>query len=304
MKEDVFHLSLTLWQPFATLVAIGAKTIETRSWAFPGPVPCELAIVAGGALMAEQEALCLQEPIRSLLLAAGYPHPTALPLGEVVCLVRLVRCQPVHSLKVSRQEKALGNFIPSHWGWVLDNLRPAPQLLPARGPEPLYQEEDMANLNKVMLIGRLTREPEVITFQSGGKKVSFGFAVSNRKKNHDTGNYEDDPMFIDVDAFNSQHRNLADLVAQHMHKGELHYIEGHLKMEQWQDKNGGGQRSKLKLILDQVQFLPNKDRDQNTPQPSNGNRRQRQPATTTYDDAPRQDYRQSPPQDDDMDIPF
>ena len=58
----------------------------------------------------------------------------------------------------------------------------------------------MANLNKVMLIGRLTRDPEVRTFASGGKVAKFGFAVNNRRKNATTGQWEDEPVFIDVDA--------------------------------------------------------------------------------------------------------
>lgn len=116
----------------------------------------------------------------------------------------------------------------------------------------------MANLNKVMLIGRLTREPEVRMFNNGGKVASFGFAVNNRKKNQQTGQWEDEPVFIDCDAFNAIGRETgktADLVEQYLHKGNQAYIEGHLKLDQWEDKNGGGKRSKLKVIVDNVQFL-------------------------------------------------
>ena len=60
----------------------------------------------------------------------------------------------------------------------------------------------MANLNKVMLIGRLTREPEARSFSNGGKVVKFGFAVNNRKKNMSTGQWEDEPVFVDCEAFN------------------------------------------------------------------------------------------------------
>lgn len=115
----------------------------------------------------------------------------------------------------------------------------------------------MANLNKVMLIGRLTRDPEVRTFSNGGKVANIGFAVNNRKKNQQTGQWEDDPVFLDIEAFNRQAgaRQLADLVEQHFKKGAQFYIEGHLRLDQWQDKNDGSKRSKLKIVLDDFQFL-------------------------------------------------
>jgi single-strand DNA-binding protein len=113
----------------------------------------------------------------------------------------------------------------------------------------------MANLNKVMLIGRLTRDPEVRTFSNGGKVAMFGFAVNNRKKNQQTGQWEDDPVFLDVEAFNRETgRKLADLVEQYLHKGNQTYLEGHLKLDQWTDKEGQ-KRQKIKIVLEDMQFL-------------------------------------------------
>jgi single-strand DNA-binding protein len=113
----------------------------------------------------------------------------------------------------------------------------------------------VANLNKVMLIGRLTRDPEVRTFSNGGKVAKFGFAVNNRKKNQQTGQWEDDPVFVDVDAFNRETgRKLADLVEQYLHKGHQAYIEGRLKLDQWTDKEGQ-KRSRLTVVLEDLQFL-------------------------------------------------
>jgi single-strand DNA-binding protein len=112
----------------------------------------------------------------------------------------------------------------------------------------------MANLNKVMLIGRLTRDPEVRTFPSGGKVAKIGFAVNNRRKNSSTGQWEDEPVFIDIDAFNWEKRKLADLVEQYLRKGHQAYIEGSLVFDQWTDKEGL-KRSKLKVIMDNLQFL-------------------------------------------------
>src|SRR5216684_8902885 len=89
----------------------------------------------------------------------------------------------------------------------------------------------MANLNKVMLIGRLTRDPEIRTFATGGKVAAFGFAVNNRRKNTSTGQWEEEPVFLDIEAFNGREggRQLADLVEQYLHKGHQAYVEGHLK---------------------------------------------------------------------------
>ena len=118
----------------------------------------------------------------------------------------------------------------------------------------------MANLNKVMLIGRLTRDPEIRTFSNGGKVATFGFAVNNFKKDPNTGQRIDEPCFLDLKAFNRGEsggagRKLADLVEQYLKKGHQAYFEGHLVMETWEDKNGGGKRSKLVVVVDDVQFL-------------------------------------------------
>lgn len=113
----------------------------------------------------------------------------------------------------------------------------------------------MANLNKVMLIGRLTRDPEVRVFANGGKVANFGFAVNNKRKNQQTGQWEDEPVFIDIKAFNREKgRQLADLVEQYMRKGQQFFIEGHLTFEQWTSQEGQKQ-SKLKVIMDDFQFF-------------------------------------------------
>jgi len=114
----------------------------------------------------------------------------------------------------------------------------------------------MANLNKVMLIGRLTRDPETRTFANGGKVANIGFAVNNRKKNQTTGEWEDEPVFIDIKAANRENgRKLADLVEQYLRKGNQVYIEGHLVLDQWVDKNDGQKRSKLRVNMTDLQFL-------------------------------------------------
>jgi single-strand DNA-binding protein len=114
----------------------------------------------------------------------------------------------------------------------------------------------MANFNKVVLIGRLTRDPESRTFSNGGKVTKIGFAVTNRKKNSQTGNWEDEPMFIDCEAFNrGEFGKTADLIADRCRKGTQILIEGRLHLDTWDDKNGGGKRSKHKIVIDTVQLL-------------------------------------------------
>jgi single-strand DNA-binding protein len=113
----------------------------------------------------------------------------------------------------------------------------------------------MANLNKVMLIGRLTRDPEVRTFANGGKVAKFGFACNNKKKNMSTGQWEDEPVFIEMDVFNKgEQGKQADLVEQHLRKGQQVFIEGHLRFEQWTSPEGQ-KRSKLLVRVDNFQFL-------------------------------------------------
>ena len=102
----------------------------------------------------------------------------------------------------------------------------------------------MANLNKVILIGRLTRDPESRTFTNGGKVTKIGFAVTNRRKNGQTGQWEDEPMFIDCEVFNrGETGKLADLVADRCRKGSQIMIEGKLHLDQWDDKATGAKRS-------------------------------------------------------------
>jgi single-strand DNA-binding protein len=118
----------------------------------------------------------------------------------------------------------------------------------------------MANLNKVMLIGRLTREPETRMFSNGGKVARFGFAVNNRKKNTQTGQWEDEPVFLECEVFNrGETGTLADRIEQTVHKGQQIFIEGHLKLDQWNDKTTGDKRSMVKVVIDNFQYLERRE---------------------------------------------
>ncbi len=118
----------------------------------------------------------------------------------------------------------------------------------------------MANLNKVMLIGRLTRDPEIKTFGNGGKVANIGFAVNNRRKNKQSGEWEDAPVWVDLKVFNRDTgRKMADLVESSLKKGQQVYVEGHLVLEEWTGKEDGKKASKMVVYVDDFQFLEKRE---------------------------------------------
>jgi single-strand DNA-binding protein len=108
----------------------------------------------------------------------------------------------------------------------------------------------MAFLNKVLLIGNLTREPELRVTPKGAAVCQFGIAV-NRQFKDESGATRDEATFVDIEAWGKQ----GELVSKYLSKGSLAMIEGRLKFEQWDDKTTGHKRSKLKVVLENVQFL-------------------------------------------------
>ena len=108
----------------------------------------------------------------------------------------------------------------------------------------------MANLNKVMLIGNLTRDPELRYTPKGTAVAELGMAV-NRVRTNDEGERQEETTFIDVTLWARQ----AELAQQYLAKGRPVYIEGRLQMDTWEDKNTGQKRSKLKVVGENMQFL-------------------------------------------------
>jgi single-strand DNA-binding protein len=108
----------------------------------------------------------------------------------------------------------------------------------------------MANFNKVILMGNLTRDPEVRYTPKGTAIAKLGLAV-NRKYSVDGGETREETTFIDIDAFGKQ----AELISQYLRKGNPIFVEGRLKLDQWEDKNTGSKASKLKVILEAFQFI-------------------------------------------------
>jgi single-strand DNA-binding protein len=108
----------------------------------------------------------------------------------------------------------------------------------------------MAYLNKVFLIGNLTRDPELRVTPKGTAICQFGIAV-NRQFKDESGATRDETTFVDIEAWGKQ----GELVSKYLSKGSPAMVEGRLKLDQWEDKTSGQKRSKLKVVLDNVQFL-------------------------------------------------
>jgi hypothetical protein len=132
--------AITIQQPWATLIAIGAKRIETRSWAtaYRG----SLAIHAG--LNTENIEFFFEKPFRSVLEAAGVRGISDLPLGAVVCTVRLVNCIETTLIEryvqpFSEQERAFGNYEPQRFGWLLEGVQRCQEPVKARGRQGLWE---------------------------------------------------------------------------------------------------------------------------------------------------------------------
>lgn len=108
----------------------------------------------------------------------------------------------------------------------------------------------MASFNKVMLMGNLTRDVE-IRHTSGNTAIGkFGIAV-NRKFKTQSGEQREEVTFVDCEAWG----RTAEVIAQYLSRGSPIFIEGRLKLDQWEDKNGGGKRSKHLIVVENFQFI-------------------------------------------------
>ena len=108
----------------------------------------------------------------------------------------------------------------------------------------------MASYNKVILVGNLTRDPELRYTPKGMAIAKIGLAV-NRNWTNEAGEKKEEVTFVDVDIFG----RTAENVAQYMKKGRPILIEGRLRLDQWDDKQTGQKRSKLGVVAETVQFL-------------------------------------------------
>lgn len=110
------------------------------------------------------------------------------------------------------------------------------------------------NVNKIMFAGRITRDPALKYLPSNTAVVEFGM-VSNRKFRTQSGEDKEEATFIDVAAFGKT----GEAINQYCRKGSTLFIDGRLKFDTWEDKQGGGKRSKLTVVVDTFQFVGGRD---------------------------------------------
>ena len=108
----------------------------------------------------------------------------------------------------------------------------------------------MPNLNKVMLMGNLTRDPEIKYTPKGTAIANFGIAI-NRVFTPEGGEKREEVTFIDLEAFG----RTAEVIGEYFKKGRPIFIEGRLKLDQWDDKTTGKKMSKLRVVVDSFEVL-------------------------------------------------
>lgn len=106
------------------------------------------------------------------------------------------------------------------------------------------------SINRVNITGNLTREPELRATAGGTQMLAFGVAVNDRRRNQQTGEWEDSPNFVDCIVFGSR----AEAVSRFISKGSKVAIEGKLRYSAWETKEGQ-RRSKLEVVVDEIEFL-------------------------------------------------
>lgn len=109
----------------------------------------------------------------------------------------------------------------------------------------------MANLNKVYLMGRLTRDPELRYTPKGTAVADLGMAINRFRGGGDGGERTEETTFVDVTLWGRQ----AETANQYLAKGREVFIEGRLQLDSWEDKSSGQKRSKLKVVGEAMQFI-------------------------------------------------
>ena len=112
----------------------------------------------------------------------------------------------------------------------------------------------MPNLNKVMIMGNLTRDPEIKYTPKGMAIAHFGVAV-NRVWSNEAGEKQEEVTFIDIEMFGRK----AEVVGEYFKKGKPIYVEGRLKLDSWDDKTSGQKKSKLKVVGETFEFLGSRE---------------------------------------------
>jgi single-strand DNA-binding protein len=126
----------------------------------------------------------------------------------------------------------------------------------------------MANLNRVLLIGNLTRDPEVRYTPKGTPVTEIGLAV-NRVYSGEDGEKKEETTFVDVTLWARQ----AEIAGQYLKKGRPVFIEGRLQLDTWDDKQTGQKRSRLRVVAENLQLLGSRQEGEGSSSPSSAPRR-------------------------------
>ena len=118
-----------------------------------------------------------------------------------------------------------------------------------------------ANINRVVLVGNLTRDPEMKHLPSGTALCSLRIAVNTRRKD-ETGQWTDKPNYFDVSVWGAQ----GESCAQYLAKGRPVAIDGRLEWREWEATDGSGKRQAVEIVADNVQFLGGRDQGAGEPQ--------------------------------------
>jgi len=121
----------------------------------------------------------------------------------------------------------------------------------------------MPSLNKVLLMGNLTRDPELRVTPKGTHICQFSLAI-NRQFKMESGETREEVIYVDVEAWGKQ----GETIAKYCTKGRPLYVEGRLRLDQWEDKNTKEKRSRMKVVLEQFQFLGDTRGGAGAPQPA------------------------------------
>lgn len=127
-------------------------------------------------------------------------------------------------------------------------------------------------INSCVLAGNLTREVEIRQTKSGTSILNFGIAVNERVKNNQTGEWTDRPNFFNCVCFGKRAEGLAKVLS----KGQKVAISGHLRYNQWENEKGE-KRSNVEIVVDDVEFMSQRNDSQNQPNGSYGQQYQQQP---------------------------
>lgn len=161
------------------------------------------------------------------------------------------------------------------------------------GPSAPRRELLKVSINRVQITGNLTRDPELRMTTNGTQVLNFGMAVNDRRRNQQTGEWEDRPNFIDCVIFGQR----ADSLSKILRKGFKCAIDGKLRQNVWESE--GQRRSRIEVVVDDIDFMQRTD---------GGAGRPPQTAAPQQPPAPQPSYNQAPqPQQQDVyqdDIPF